>query len=444
MKNREEALDLLEKALSAATAAGCDAADAVLFSGSSALTRFANDIIHQNVAREGETLSLRAVRGKRTGVVHTDVLTDAGIASAAKRAAEIAASAAEDPEFPGIMASPTAEPCGIFDEETAGASPETRARAVCEIIGRIEAGGAIASGSLSTAARSIAVANTAGTCQFDRKTSVGLNIVAMADTAAGCARLSAARLSEMDAVERAEFALRKCLGSRDAGEIEPGEYTVVLEPAAVAAMIQFLARLGFGALAMQQGQSCLQGKIGEKVFDERISIVDDARDPVGSPFAFDGEGVPTRRVELITDGVMRGVLYDTKTAAKDGAASTGHGGVPPNPSGPHSSSLLVSPGNATLDEMIASTGRGLLVSNFHYTNVAERSTATITGMTRYGLFEIVDGEVARPVKNLRFTQSILAALDDVEAVGATRERFGSAVVPALKIGRFRFTGKSDH
>lgn len=444
MREKDEALDLLERALAAATDAGCDAAHAMFESDAQALTRFANNVIHQNVAREGEQLLLCAVRGKRTGVVQTGVLSDDGIAAAAKKAAEIASVAAEDPEFPGIAASPAAEPCGVFDAETAAATPARRADAVRRIIGTVERGGAVASGSLFTSAGCSAVANTAGTRQFDRSTHAGLNVVAMADTAAGSAEFSSARLGELDVAERAEFALRKCLDSRGAEEIEPGAYDVVLEAPAAATMVQFLGWLGFGAMEMQQGRSCLQGKLGTRICDERITIVDDARDPAGMPWGFDGEGVPKRRVVLIERGVLKGVVYDRRTAAKDGVESTGHGGPPPNPRGPYSGNDIVSAGDATLDEMIASTGRGLLVSNFHYTNIAERSTCTITGMTRYGLFEIVDGRIARPVRNLRFTQSVLAALDAVDAVGRERERFGGDVVPALKIRGFRFTGASDH
>jgi len=444
MRSKDEALSLLDRALEAATTAGCDAADAALLSRAGALTRFANNTIHQNVAMESATLCLRAVRGRRTGCVRTGVLDDSGIADAARRAADIAAVSAEDPDFPGLVESPHAEPCGVFDPAAAAATPAQRAEAVRAIIACIEGGGAVASGSLSTGSDTLAVANTAGTRQFDRDTGVRLNIVAMADTAAGCAEFYAQRLGEMDAPERAEFALKKCLDSHGAGEIEPGEYAVVLEPPAVADMARFLARLGFNAQDMQQGRSCLQGKLGEKVCDERISVVDDPRDPAGSPFAFDGEGVPRQRVELLAGGVFKNVVHDTRSAAKEGVASTGNGGVPPNPYGPHPGTLIISPGTESLDELIGSTPLGLLVSNFHYTNVAERSTCTITGMTRYGLFEIVDGRVARAVRNLRFTQSVLSALGEVQGVGSARERLGPVVAPALKVGRFRFTGTSDH
>ncbi len=444
MREEDEAFSLLEKALAAAKTAGCDAADAVLRSGTSALTRFANNTIHQNVARENETLVLRVLRGRRVGVVRTGVLSGSGIAEAAKEAAAIAASAAEDSEFPGILAAPRAEPCAIFDGPTASATPAQRAEAARLVIRTIEGGGAVASGAVYTGAESVAVANTAGTRQFERTTHAGLNVVAMMGTAAGCAEFSAARWREMDVAERAEFALRKCLDSQGADEIEPEEYTVVLEPPAVAEMVMFLAWLGFGAMEMQQGRSCLQGKLGARICDERITIVDDARDPVGLPSSFDGEGVPKRRVVLIENGVFQNVVYDQRTAAKDGVESTGHGGVPPNPYGPHPSNGILSPGDAELEEMIGSTARGLLVSNFHYTNIAEPSTCTITGMTRYGLFEIIDGRAGRPVRNLRFTQSVLDALNRVEAAGKERQRFGGTVVPALKISRFRFTGKSDH
>ena len=450
MKTRDEALARLDRALAEARAAGCDGADAFLAAGRSALTRFAAGAIHQNVAWERETLVLRVANGSRIGCVHTDVLTDEGLRAAARKAAEIAASSAEDAEFPGFVASPVVKPCAVFDEATAAASPEDRARLVRGMIGRIGTGGAAASGSLSTGAGVVAAANTAGTRQFDRSTSAALNLVAMDGTAAGCATWSGARLGELDANGRAAFALGKCLASRGAAGLDPGEYAVVLEPAATATLVEFLAYLGFGAQRMQQGRSCLQGKIGQRVADECVSIVDDARDPAGLPFPFDAEGVPTRRVELITKGVAKGVVHDTRTAAKEGVESTGHAAPAPNAWGPFPEHLAMAQGDSSLEEMIASTGRGLLVSRFHYTNVAEPSTATITGMTRYGLFEIAGGEVARPVRNLRFTQSVLAALADVEAVGRARERFGgdwgsgAGVVPALRIARFRFTGRSDH
>jgi predicted Zn-dependent protease len=444
MIDQDQAFDLLDRALTATLAAGADAADAALASGSRALTRFANNIIHQNVASESNTLCLRAVRGRQTGSVRTDVLTEDGIEAAARKAAAIAAVAAEDPEFPGVVAQPTAQPCGIFDDEAARATPEQRAAAVRDIIARVEGGGAVASGSLSTGGSAFAVGDSAGTRQYDRHTDIKMDVVAMDGTAAGRAEFTGPRLGDLDVGERAELALQRCIDSRGAEDLEPGEYTVVLEPAAVAELCEFLAWLGFSADDMQRGRSCLQGKLGEAVCDPRITMVDDPHDPACAPFAFDGEGVPKQRVDLIVGGVFRNVVTDLKTAKKQGVASTGNGGVPPNPYGPYPGTLLVSPGDATVNEMIASTDRGLLVTHFHYTNIAERRTCTITGMTRYGLFEIVNGRVARPVKNLRFTQSVTDALNAIEAVGKQRERFSDVLVPAMKVGTFRFTGKSDH
>jgi predicted Zn-dependent protease len=444
MTGKQQSFELLDRALSAVIEHGCDAAEASVFSSDRALSRFANNVIHQNVAAGSETLCLRAVRGQRTGCVRTGVLSGPGVAAAAEKAAAIAAAAAEDPEFPGLAECPTAEPCGVFDRAAADCTPARRAAAVRDIISRVESAGATSSGSLQTGAGSSAFANTAGTRQFDRRTDVRLNVVAMADSAAGRATFAANRLDEMDADERSQAALDKCLGSRGAREIEPGEYTVVLEPPAVADLVRFLGYLGFNAMRMQQGRSPLQGKLGTRVCDERITLVDDARDPAGLPFSFDYEGVPKRRVELIANGIAKTVVYDLRTAAKDGVESTGHGNLAPASGGAFPGNIIMSPGDVTEAEMIASTDRGLLVSNFHYTNVAEPSTCTITGMTRYGLFEIVDGEIAGPVRNLRFTESVLRALKNIDAVGSDRRRQGSTVCPALKISGFRFTGKSDH
>jgi len=201
--------------------------------------------------------------------------------------------------------------------------------------------------------------------------------------------------------------------------------------------------MGLGALAYQEGRSFLCGKLGQKVLDEKITIVDDGLDPTGLPTPFDGEGTPKRRVVLFERGVARNVVYDVRTAAKEGRTSTGHGSPAPNPSGPMPGNMLMEPGGSSVEEMIRSTKRGLLVTRFHYTNVAERSKATITGMTRDGTFLVENGAVAGPVRNLRFTESCLRALSAVEFVGRERRRIGTTVVPALKLRSFRFTGATE-
>jgi predicted Zn-dependent protease len=182
---------------------------------------------------------------------------------------------------------------------------------------------------------------------------------------------------------------------------------------------------------------------------ERVTIFDDARavGTLGLPFDF--EGLPRERVSLIDHGVFRGGVYDLRTARVAGTRATGHALPPPNPEGPFPLNLFMEPGDADLERMISSTERGVLVTRFHYSNIVHPLESSITGMTRDGTFLIEGGEVAHPVKNLRFTQSILDALRDTSEVGTETELaseffFSASRVPALKVDAFNFSGRSDH
>jgi predicted Zn-dependent protease len=225
----------------------------------------------------------------------------------------------------------------------------------------------------------------------------------------------------------------------------------VLEPAAVSTIAGFLSWIGFAGRAYHEGRSCLSGKAGRRVAAAGISIRDDGLAPGIPGVGFDFEGVPKQRVELIRDGVFIDAVYDLRTAhrAKRSHGSTGHGLPSPNPEGPFPMHLSMSPGDASLEEMVASTDRGLLVTRFHYANVVNPMDSSITGMTRDGTFLIEHGQVVRPVRNLRFTQSILAALAEVSMIGRDTELaseffYSASRVPALKVDAFHFSGVSDH
>ncbi|MDA8238214.1 MAG: metallopeptidase TldD-related protein, partial [Chloroflexi bacterium] len=175
-----------------------------------------------------------------------------------------------------------------------------------------------------------------------------------------------------------------------------------------------------------------------------VTIVDDARDPAGMPASFDYEGVPTRRVVLLDAGVCGEVVHDAATAARAGVPSTGHGLPAPNPWGPFPLHAAIAAGATARADLVAGLRDGLLVTRFHYTNVVHPKLAVVTGMTRDGTFLVRGGEVVGPVRNLRFTQSYLDALAGVEAVARERRLlggdFGSLLVPALRVGAWRFTG----
>jgi predicted Zn-dependent protease len=296
----------------------------------------------------------------------------------------------------------------------------------------------------------LAVANTEGQFCWAPSTQASITtVVTGGDGGSGFAEAFAADVAELDPEAVGRRAAEKARDSQGPRDTEPGRYTVVLEPSAVSTPIGFLAWIGFGGRSLLEGRSCFSGKQGRRVVAPSVTIFDDALSPLTLGVPFDFEGVPRRRVDLIKDGVFVDAVYDLRTAKQAGKETTGHALPPPNPEGPFPLNLLMEPGDTTLEEMIASTERGLLVTRFHYSNVVHPVESTITGMTRDGTFMIERGEIASPVKNLRFTQSIVEALSNVEAIGRDTELaseffFSSSRVPALKVDGWHFTGRSDH
>jgi len=250
----------------------------------------------------------------------------------------------------------------------------------------------------------------------------------------------------LDVAALGETALRKAEGSRAPGELAPGRYTVVLEPAAVAELVAFLAWLGLGAQSEQEGRSFLSGRMGERITGAGVTVVDDAFDPRSLGRPFDYEGTPRRRVSLIEDGVARAVVHDRRTARAAGVESTGHATAPPAVEGPLPYDLVLGTGTASLEELIASTARGILVTRFWYNRVVDARRTLVTGMTRDGTFLIEDGRIAGGLRNLRFNESVLEVLSRTEAAGRDAEptQFdysgNCVVVPALKVREFQFTG----
>jgi len=440
MIDRDEALGVLEAVLGEVKTGE---AEALLFAGSHQLTRFASNGIHQNVAEANTTVRIRAVDGKRQGSATTNRTDDASLAAAAVAASELAGFSAEDPDFPGLPEPSEAPEIDVFDAATADCEPAARAAMAKAIIDPAAEADAVASGAVSTGWGAFAIANTKGLRAYASGTNAEINSVIMSGAGSGARTENSWRLTDLGAAAAGAVALRKCLDSREPVDARPGEYTVILEASAVGTIVDFLAYMGLGALAYQEGRSFLCGRLGEKLLDEKITIVDDALDPAGMPDPFDGEGTPKKRLVLFENGVAKSVAYDVKTAAKDGVESTGHGYPAPNPYGPFPDNMLVAAGDASLEDMIASTEKGLLVTRFHYTNVAEPSKAVITGMTRDGTFLVEGGKIVGAVRNLRFTESCVDALASVEMVGRERRRVGSNVVPALKLSSFRFTGSTE-
>jgi PmbA protein len=413
------------------------------------LTRFASSSIHQSTWRDDTGVRVRVIKGGRIGVVATNDFTPEGARGAAGSALEMAEVVAPDPFFPGLAPPQAVPDQGTFDETTASATPQLRAgwveTAVASCVRGFEAAGAF-----ETAAMEVAVANTEGQFCWNPSSQASLTtVVTGGEGGSGFAEAFAASLGDIDAEAVGRRATEKARASQNPRDLPPGRYTVVLEPSAVSTLVGFLAWIGFGGRALHEGRSCLSGKEGQRVAAPTVSIYDDAASPLTLGIPFDFEGVPRRRVDLIRNGIFLGAVYDLRTARQVGGRSTGHALPSPNPEGPFPLNLFLAPGDATLEDMIGDTDRGLLVTRFHYSNVVHPVESTITGMTRDGTFLVERGRVSQPVKNLRFTQSILAALANTSMVGRDTELaseffFSASRVPALKVEGFNFTGRSDH
>lgn len=438
---------LLDGALAACK--GADQVEVLLSTSDEALTRFANNTIHQNVAERNSSLHVRAVIGKRIGVARANSLEAQSIREAAESACTIARYSEENPDFVSLPASagaiaPMAE---AFSEATASASPEQRASAIQTIIHRAEQDQLIAAGAYSTVCEEVAIVNSLGVFAYQPSTSAEATLVVMGDSSSGYADRATTDVSTIDAEAMAVEACERATRSVQPRDLQPGEYAVVLEPYAVAEMLDYLAYVGFGAVAMQEGRSFMAEKLGQQVASSTVNIYDDGLDPRCFPMPFDFEGVPRQRVPLIEQGVARAVVFDSYTAALQGVPNTGHALPAPNPMGPMPGHLHIEPGSANLEELVAGMERGVWVSRFHYVNVVQPLETIITGMTRDGAWWVEGGEVRYPIKNLRFSQSVLGALSTTQAIGREpklqRGWFGGSLVPALRLGSFAFTGKTD-
>jgi predicted Zn-dependent protease len=443
-----DALALAEAALALAVRDGVTEAEALVMTEDSALTRFANSEIHQNVAETNVSINLRVVIGKRVGVASSDRVDGEGLRRLADQARAIAGVVEELDDWGGLPG-PTeirAVPAA-YSATTAGASPEFRAEAVRAVIGAADDAGVIAYGSFATGLESMAVANSAGARAAGTRTTSQLITVSMGpDGGTGYAEAAAVDASTIDAAALGREAADKARATASAISVDPGDYPVVLEEYAVVDLVDMLGYLGFSALAVQEERSFVEP--GKRIGSDLVTIVDDGYDPAGLPLPFDFEGVAKQRVSLLEAGVCRDVVYDAQTAARDGVASTGHGLPAPNPWGPFPINMVMSAGSASRDDLIGGLDRGLLVTRFHYTNPVHPKLAIVTGMTRDGTFLVEGGKIVGPVKNLRYTQSYLAALAGTVAVGRERKTLkgflGGVVVPALRIDGWTFTGGTEH
>ena len=439
MLNRKLADELFEKVLKYSTA---DETEAYIASTSYSLTRFANNTIHQNMAEEDLNLSVRAVVDHRTARATSNKLDEASIREMCEAAQALARLQRPDQELlrmPGPQTYRAVERC---DPETAELSPRARAETVKQVIRRAEKDQLTAAGVFSSGKVAQALYNSRRLCAYHEESVSEFSVTMLADTGSGWAKKTGQRYQTLDPMSLADSAAAKALRSRDPKEIQPGRYTVILEPSAVMDLLGFML-LDFGGLAVLEQRSCLTGREKQKVFGGNIQIRDDGFHPSQSGAPFDGEGIPRHRVTLVENGVVENLVYARQTAHKMGKEPTGHGFQLPNEMGEAPLNIVMEGGRGTVEEMIRSTERGLLLTRLWYIREVDPYQKLLTGMTRDGTFFIENGEIQYGVKNLRFNQSLIEMLNHVEMMSAPQRAAGEEsiemVVPAMKVGEFNFS-----
>jgi predicted Zn-dependent protease len=449
MIGRERILETLRKVVSGSPA---DATEAVFIGTETGLTRFANNYIHQNVAETNSKTLFRVVLGNKIGVAATNAFSATDLKRALKNALQIARNQQPNQYFKGIPGVAMYPELDTFDEPTARFTPRQRAGKLKAIFKKADSKGMTLAGSFSTGAGELAVFNSAGVEAYQPLSASAAVAIAMTDTSSGYAQGLSRRVGDLDIRGIGANAIKRAYQCRNPKDIDAGEYEVILEPVAVATLLEWVNYIGFGSKAFQEETSFMSGKIGQKITGDQLTICDDATDSAGVTFPFDFEGVAKRKVELITGGVAKGVVFDTLSGARAGLSSTGNALTPDSAGeGALAFNLFVEGGQDSREDLIGGVEDGLLVTRFHYINgFIDTPNAVLTGMTRDGLLRIKNGKLRGGVKNLRFTDSMLRAFSDIRGITAERElvsswwdALGCITAPAIRLGSFKFTGKTD-
>jgi PmbA protein len=457
MLNKEKAHDIFQRIKKFSAA---DEVEVLIAGGRSALTRFANNTIHQNVAEENYVVSVRSVMGGKTARATTNKFDDASL----KRVVESAESITRV-QHPDTDLLPMVTPAEVGDgapppsryfEETAAITPQDRAEGVREIVAVAKKHKLTTAGIFSTSESLEAIFNSRGVARFHTQTSSEISVTMLAGNSWGWQKANYPSVERLDPFLLAETAAKKARASADPKELAPGKHTVILEPAAVLDLAGFMF-WDFGGLAILDQRSFLTNRVGEKVFGGNINIFDDVRHPLQSGPSFDGEGVRRQRVQLVDRGVARQLVYARGTAEKMRKSEhahkvgeilpTGHGFPLPNEIGEAPMNIVIEDASESepksVEQMVAGTERGVLVTRLWYIREVDPYEKILTGMTRDGTFYVEDGKLRHGVLNFRFNESLLHMLSNVVEMGtpvrASGEESFDMVVPAMKVKDFNFT-----
>jgi predicted Zn-dependent protease len=443
-----------------------DEVEVLISGGRFALTRFANNTIHQNVEEVNHVVSVRTVFGGRTARASTNKFDDESLRRVVESSEALAKVQHPDPDLlpmpdareadgrlgERLVPAPVA-PSRHF-EQTAAITPELRAEGVKKIVEVAQTHKLTTAGIFSSSESVEGVFNSRGLNKWHRQTLAEVSITMLAPDSSGWQKANSPDVNDLDPLGTAEVAAKKAIDSARPSEIPAGKYTVILEPSAALDIVGFMF-WDYSGMAILDQRSFLSGRIGNQLFGENITIWDDVTHPLQAGSPYDGEGMRRQRVPLVENGILKRVVYARATAERMKRSeyrhkvgpieATGHGYALPNEMGEMPLNIVfAAPQNPqTLAGMIASTERGVLVTRLWYIREVDPYEKIVTGMTRDGTFLVENGRVRQGIRNFRFNQSLIQMLSNVEAMSlplrASGEESFDMVVPAMKIRDFNFT-----
>jgi predicted Zn-dependent protease len=413
-------------------------------SGYQTNVRFAANQMSTAGAASDVNIAVESAFGAKHAITTTNDTSDEALRRAVKQSEALARLAPDDPEAMEFLGAQTYQPIDAWFASVADLTAGDRAKAALTALRPARAAGDLAAaGFVVTNASSSALGNSKGLFAYHRQTNANYTLTVRTSDGTGSAWVGADHPDwrRVDFAALGERAIARARLSRDPVAIEPGRYTVILEPQAVGDLVQLIA-FQADARSADEGRSPFSkpgggNKIGEKIVDERVSIYADPADPMVLAQPWDNDGLPLGRQEFVKDGTLRELYYSRFWAKKQGKQATG---AP--------TSIIMKGGSATVDELVASTERGVLVTRLWYLRQVDPRTILYTGLTRDGTFLVENGKLARSIKNFRFNESPLFMLNNLDLVGraerlAGTEAGGAVVMPALKVRDFNFTSLSD-
>ncbi|WP_299800215.1 TldD/PmbA family protein [uncultured Maribacter sp.] len=431
---KEEARKILEKALSFSKADTCE----INLSGyNSGNIRYARNTVSTSGFSSNQSLAVQSSFGKKSGTATIDEFDDASLEKVVRRAEELAQLSPENPEFMEPLGPQMYDEAITYSESTANVTPEYRAEVASSSIVPADAKDVTAAGFLNDSAGFSAMINSKGLFAYNQTTDVDFTVTMRTNdgTGSGWVKRDFNDVDKFDADEAAKTAIDKAVLSREAKAIEPGKYTVILEPAASADLLRNMFR-SLNARSADEGRSFMsapdgKNKIGEKIVDERVNIYSDPLNPEVPTATWNGEGQAIKKTSWIENGVVKNLAYDRFWAKEKGVEPV-----------PFPSNAIMTGGDASLEELIKSTKKGILVTRLWYIRSVDPQTLLYTGLTRDGTFYIENGEIKYPVKNFRFNESPIIMLNNLETLGQ-QVRINGNLIPYMKVRDFTFTSLSD-